>query len=116
MAFSYERLTEITTMTSTAPTAILTNTSGEKRYVRLIIIHNPSTAAATATLWNVPDSTGTVGVAADANKFYSASIASSGTEQLEYAVPGIILSDTNDTIQAQASIATMTVQIYGGKE
>jgi hypothetical protein len=116
MAFDYSRLTEITTIPETFG-AVYNNPADVKTYIRLIIIHNTNTTVETINLWNVPDDAAAVGVAADTNKMFKTEIAAGGTAILEYGTPGIILEDTNDTIQASTTTAgKVTIQIMGGKE
>lgn len=118
MAFDWQRLTEITYIASTAG-AVLTNGSSQKTYVRLIIIHNNNTTVEQVKLYNVPDSSG-VGTAGDANIFFNVAVQPSETVVLGsdlLPVPGIILVDENDTIQAVTTTASkVTIQIYGGQE
>lgn len=116
MAFDYEILTEITTIPDSAG-AVYTNAASTKTYIRLIVIHNANSTTEAVELWNVPDNAASVGTAADANKIYNVSIAAGGTSFIEFATPGIILEDTNDTIQANTDTASkVTIQIMGGKE
>lgn len=116
MAFDYLRLIEITTISDT-PTVIYTNPSGIKSYIRLIMIHNTNTTLETVELWNVPDSGGSVGAIADINKIFKNSLDAGSTILLEFATPGIILEDLNDTIQAKTTTASkVTIQIMGGSE
>ncbi len=121
MAFAYSRLTEITTI-GTSAAAVLTNASGNTTYVRLIVIHNGNTSAEAVKLYNVPDSSGSVGTAAAANLFHQGDgtggdLSAGATIQLEYAAPGLILTDANDTIQAVTDTADkVTIQIFGAVE
>lgn len=116
MAFEYKRLTEITTLGSTA-SSVLANPSGKTSYIRLIIIHNTNTSTETVELYCVPDSSGSVGTAGDSNKFFKKDLQANETYIIELAVPGIVLEDTNDTIQGKSTTAgEVTIQIYGGQE
>jgi len=116
MAFSYSQLTPITTIASSAG-AVYTNPASKTTYVRTIVIHNTNTTAETVTLYNVPDSTGSVGTAGVTNQFYKQEVAADATVLLEFAVPGIMLTDTNDTLQASTTTANkVTIQITGGTE
>jgi len=116
MAFTYSRLTEITTIPASA-SQVYTNASGETTYIRSVILHNTNTSAEVVVLYNVPDSSGSVGTAATANQFYKASVAADSTVIIEFATPGIVLSDENDTIQASTTTANkVTIQIMGATE
>tara|TARA_R110000822_G_scaffold129122_2_gene265098 strand:- start:501 stop:851 length:351 start_codon:yes stop_codon:yes gene_type:complete len=116
MAFTYSQLTPITTIANSAGVAY-TNPASKTTYVRTIVIHNTHTSAETVTLYNVPDSTGSVGTAGVTNQFYKQEVAADSTVLLEFAVPGIMLTDTNDTLQASTTtVNKVTIQITGGTE
>lgn len=116
MAFAYDRLTEITTLATSAG-AVYTNAASMITYIRLIIIHNTYTAAEAVSLYCVPDNAGAVGTAGNMNKFFYESIPANDTRILEFPAPGIVLKDTNDTIQGSTTTASrVTIQIYGGNE
>lgn len=117
MAFVYSQLTPITTIANSTPAVVYTNPASTTSYVRTIVIHNTNTSAETVTLYNVPDNAGAAGTAAATNQFYKQEIAADSTVILEFAVPGIMLTDTNDTLQASTTTASkVTIQITGGTE
>ena len=114
--FSYSRLLEITTIANSVG-AVFTNPASQITYIRNIILHNANTATEVVTLWNVPDSGGSAGTAGDTNKFFKKTLAVDETVILEFPAPGIVLENTNDTIQADCDTASkVTIQMYGGKE
>lgn len=116
MSFDYKRLAQITTIPSSAG-AIYTNPTGKKSYIRLIQLHNTNTTDELVKLYNVPNSTGSVGTAVATNKFYEYIMTPNETIQIEYAPPGLILEDVNDTIQAVTTTASkVTIEITGGQE
>ena len=116
MAFAYSQLTPITTIASSVG-AVYTNPSSKTSYIRSIVIHNTNTTAETVALHNVPDNSGSVGTAAATNQFYKTSVAADTTIIIEFPVPGISLSDVNDTIQASTTTASkVTIQISGATE
>jgi hypothetical protein len=119
MAFDWQKLTEITYIANSAG-AVFTNPAATKSYIRLIIIHNNNTTVEQIKLYNVPDSTGAVGTAGDANIFFNVAVQPSETVVLGsdlLPVPGIILTDENDTIQGVTTTASkVTIQIFGGQE
>ena len=118
MAFAYDRLTEITTIAASAA-AVYTNAASTTTYIRLIIIHNGNTTAEAVKLYNVPNNGAAVGTAATANEMFAPTggLAAGEDYYLEFPVPGIILEDTNDTIQGTTTTAAkVTIQIYGGTE
>ena len=116
MAFDYSLLKEIATIADSAA-SVYTNPAATKSYVRLIIIHNTNSTAEVVQLYNVPDSTGSLGTAGDTNKFYYESMAANATSIIDLGTPGLILEDTNDSIQAVTTTASkVTIQIMGGTE
>jgi len=116
MSFDYKRLTEITTIADTVA-AVYTNPSATKTYVRLIVIHNGNSSTEDVLLYNVPDNAASVGTAGDTNVFYAETVVVNGTTILDFGTPGLILTDENDTIQADTETASkVTIQIMGGTE
>lgn len=118
MAFDYARLAEIDTIGDTVG-AIVTNAVGKKTYIRHIIIHNTNSTTETINLHTVPDNAEAVGTAADINRWVSESILAGTTWEWNCGAgsPGIILEDTNDTLQASTDTASkVTIQVYGGIE
>jgi hypothetical protein len=116
MAFAYKRLTEITTLPSSAG-AVFTNAASTTTYIRSITLHNANTAAEAVVLYNVPDNAGEVGTAGVTNQMFKQTMAAGETVILEWPVPGIVLSAEKDTIQGVTTTASkVTVQIMGGDE
>jgi len=115
MAFAYTRLAQTTI--PAAAGALITNAVGKTTYVRLIIIHNANTTTEVVILWNVPDNAAAVGTAADTNQFYKESLTTLETRIIEFPAPGLMLTDTNDTIQGDTTTASkVTFSAYGGLE
>jgi hypothetical protein len=116
MAFAYGKLTEITTLPNSAG-AVLTNAASTTTYIRGIMLHNGNTTAETVILYKVPNSTGSVGTAATANEIYKEIMAPAATTFLEFPTPGMIMTDTNDTIQGTTTTASkVTIQFTGATE
>lgn len=116
MAFDYQRLTEITTLPSAAG-VVYTKSSGTKAYVRLIVLHNSNTISEAVKLYVVPDSAGSVGTPGVTNEIYSESLAAGDTRIIEFATPGLLLLDNNETIQGVTTTASkVTITITGGLE
>lgn len=113
MAITAARLAEAVWVTNAAA-AVITNPAATRTYVQQIILHNTHTAAIEVQIWIVPDAGGAVGVAADQNKKYHLSIAADDTVTFDFGKPGIVLTDTNDTIQMQAGTTNLVnVNAYG---
>ena len=116
MAFAYSILTEITTIAA-ATAAVYTNPASTTAFVRSITIFNGHTSNETVVLYNVPDNAGAVGTAGETNEFFNQEVAPNETVIIEWAAPGLILADENDTIQADADTASkVTIQIMGATE
>lgn len=116
MAFDYLRIQEIAQLGNSAGT-LYANPSSKKTYIRLIVLHNTNTTSETVRLYLVPDSSGSEGSAGDANKFYQGTISPNDTVIMEFPTVGLMLIDTNDTIQGYSTTASkVTCQIYGGQE
>jgi len=97
--------------------AVFTNPASTKTYIRLIVLHNGNTTTENVRLYNVPNSGGAVGTAGVSNIFENLAIVANDTVQLEFLGPGLVLTATNDTIQAVTDTASkVVVQIMGAKE
>jgi|WetSurSiteA1Bulk_404760.scaffolds.fasta_scaffold08911_4 hypothetical protein len=120
MAFDYSRLAEGVKLAPTASGAVacVTNPSTTTTYIRMIVVHNVNSTTETVSLYNVPDSGGSVGTASDTtNRFYKEDLPAGATRILEFQAPGIVLIDTNDTIQGVCSVyEKVLVWAYGGAE
>ena len=116
MIFAYKRVLEITTLPVVAA-SVYANPAATTTYIRGIILHNGNTVAEAVKLYNVPDNAGAVGAAAVTNEMYSESMAVGITTILEFEIPGIMLTDTNDSIQGVSTNADkVTIQILGATE
>jgi hypothetical protein len=112
MARQFTRLTDIQYISNTAG-AVYTNPNGRKTYVKSFVIYNNNTSSEIVKLYNVPDSTGSVGTAAAANQFAEVQIVSKETFMLDLPYP-ITIIDENDTIQASTTTGSqVTIQVLG---
>jgi hypothetical protein len=116
MAISRGKLADIQYVASSAG-SIYANPASTKTFVSGLTLFNSNTTAETVKLYNVPDSTGSLGTAALANQFLEISLAALETFVLEFPSDGIVLTDTNDSIQAVTTTASkVTVMIHGTKD
>ena len=116
MAFAYARVLEITTLPAAAA-SVYANPAATTTYIRGIILHNGNTVTEAVKLYNVPDDAGAVGTAAVTNEMYSESMVAGTTTILEFSAPGIMLTDTNDSIQGVSTNAgKVTIQLLGATE
>ena len=120
MSFDYEILSAITTLpASTTSGAMVTNVAGQKTGIRLVNIFNSSTAGTeTVKMYLVPQTTGgAAGTAAATNQIYEEAIPSKETRIIAYDVPGLMMENENDTLQAETDTASkVTFTATGGQE
>jgi len=122
MGFDYAPLAQGAVGTSGGTSTIYTNPSGTTSYVRQIWLHVTADGltnfSETSTrMMLVPDNGGVVGVARTTEAFFSRSLATNETYLLDCGVPGIVLGDTNDTLQMwHPSQTTINYIVTGGKE
>jgi hypothetical protein len=108
---AWTNLTGIANVASTAG-AILTNSTTTE--IKAFILHNTNTTTETVKLYNVPNSTGSVGTASNTtNIFFEREIATKETFIFDVPYPLTLLA-VNDTIQAVTDTASkVTVQVLG---
>lgn len=112
MALQRTKLADIQQIDGTAA-SILANASGEKIFLRSIVLHNTDTGAQTVTLYNVPDSAGSLGTPATENQFLKVDLTADETVTWDLQYP-IVLTDENDAIFAVADDAdVVTAQLLG---
>jgi hypothetical protein len=115
MARQNTRLADIQYVASTAG-AIYTNAASTKTYIKSFVLYNSGATSQLVKLYNVPDSTGSVGTAGVDNQFAEVNILSKETFMLDLPYP-ITIIDENDTIQAETATGSqVTVQLLGDKD
>jgi len=93
--------------------SIYANPASTKTFIAGFILFNNDTVSRVVNLHNVPDSTGALGTAGNGNKFYEINLTAKEMAILEFDYP-IVLTDTNDSIQGNAAVASqVTIQILG---
>ena len=113
MAIIRGRLADIQTLPATVG-SIYANPASTKTFISGFTLFNSHTAAETVKLHNVPDSGGSLGTAAATNQFLEVVLASKETLIFEAPSDGIVMEDTNDSIQAVTTGANrVTVIIHG---
>ena len=115
MAITFDWLNDTNLVISSTTETIYANAAATTTFIPSIYLHNTHTVAVTVTLYCVPDNVGSVGTASTANQFFSESLAAGK----EYCINDhlFILGDTNDTIQAVASVdAKVNIFISGLKK
>ena len=115
------RLRDPRVLSAVAARAEVTHAGGPDFQTRVqqIILHNTAAVAIVVDVWLVPAAAGAVGVAADANKVARQSIPADDTYVIDESVigsHGLILEDTNDTVQMLAGAAGVTVTCNGERE
>lgn len=115
MARQTTRLADIQYVSNTAA-SIYSNAASTKTFVKGFILYNNNTTTETVKLYNVPDSTGSVGTAGGANQFAEIQLATKETLVFGFDYP-MTLIDQNDSIQASTTTASqVTIQILGDKD
>ena len=116
MAISRGKLADIQYIASSAG-SIYANAAATKTFVSGLTLFNGNTTAETVKLYYVPDSGGSLGTAGVSNQFLEISLAALETFVFEAPSDGIVLTDTNDSIQAVTTTASkVTVIIHGTKD
>jgi len=116
MAFEMKRLADIGTLSASAA-SIFANPADKTSLVKAITLFNSHSSAVTVKLYRVPDSGGSLGTAAAGNQFFERELAVNETFLYEAAGQGMVLEDTNDSIQGEAGTASVvTVSIDGAQE
>lgn len=115
MTLSRIRLTEIATLTTSA-VSYYANPASTKTLVKSIILYNFSASSINVTVHLVPDSSGSVGTAANGNQIFSKDLLTKESFEFAPSYP-FMLIDENDTIQASASANTSAnILILGDKD
>jgi hypothetical protein len=116
MAISRGKLADIQYVASSAG-SIYANPASTKTFIAGFTLFNGNTTTETVKLYNVPDSGGSLGTAGVSNQFLEIRLASLETFVFEAPSDGIVLTDTNDSIQASTTTASkVTVIIHGTKD
>jgi hypothetical protein len=116
MAIVRGKLADIITIPATVG-SLYANPAATTSFVKGFTLFNGNTTAETVKLYNVPDSTGSLGAAAVANQFLEISLAPLETFVFEFPADGAVLVDTNDSIQGLTNTASkVTFQIHGVKD
>lgn len=115
MALQHTRLAEVAYVASTVG-SIYSNAASTKSHVRGFLLHNTNTTNETVAIHWVPDSAGSVETASNATRIFNVVLAANETLLLE--IPyGLVLTDTNESIQAVTTTASkVTVVVLGDKD
>lgn len=112
MTMQRGKLADIAYLPSAAG-SIYANPAATKTYVRAITLFNGNSTTETVKLYSVPDNAASVGVAGAGNLFLQQQLAAQETLIIEFPYP-IVLTDTNDSIQASTTTASkVTVMLHG---
>lgn len=115
MTLQKAKLTEVLQVSSSAG-SVYANPSSTKTFIKSILVFNSHSSDVVLKLYNVPDSTGSLGTAATANQVLEKTLISKESFEWSLNYP-LTLTDTNDSIQAQANITdVLNIQIYGDKD
>ena len=117
MALAKTSISPIVSVTGVATVGIYTNPSSTRTYIKAFVIHNAGISSAFCRLYDVSNSSGSVGTASSNNQFFSQFINAGETTFLEYSYP-LTLASTNDSIRFYNSTAgqVINIQILGDKD
>jgi hypothetical protein len=111
MAFTNEKLSNIVAVTSGNNAGIATVESSKKVFIRSIMAYDVAGAAATASVYVVPNGESL----GDSNKLFNISLNTQETALLEPIYP-IVLDTTGDSIIVEADGGTVNFFITGDRE
>jgi hypothetical protein len=116
MAITRGRLANIQTLASTTG-SIYSNPASTTTFVKGVELYNSNSTAEAVELYNVPDSGGSLGTAAATNRKLRISLAADETYIHEWPGDGLVLADTNDSLQAKSTTGSVvTVDLFGVKD
>lgn len=116
MALAKTSISPIVSITGVTTVGIYTNPSSTKSYIKAFVLHNAGVSTALCRLYEVKNSSGSVGTASSNNQFFSQFLNVGETTFLEYPYP-LTLTGTNDTIQLYNPDAqVINVQILGDRD
>lgn len=115
MTLQRTKLADIQYIASSAA-SLYSNSSGYTTYIKGVTIFNGNTTTEVVKLYYVPDSGGSVGTAGVSNQCFEASIVAKETVIFEFPGLGIVLTDSNDSLQGVTTTASkVTIIIHGDK-
>jgi hypothetical protein len=115
MSLARGKLADIQYVASSAG-SLYANPGSTKSYIRGFTLFNGNTTTENVKLYNVPDSSGSLGTAGVSNQFTEIALLAKETLFIDLPHP-IVLTDTNDSIQGVTTTASkVTFQIHGDKD
>jgi hypothetical protein len=111
MALERGKLSDVVQVAAGTTASIITCASSKKVYIRSVICHQPTTDAATAQVFFVPNG-GTPGIA---NKIFDVNVNAGETVLLEPSYP-LVLDTTGESLRVGAGTSTINFIITGDKE
>jgi hypothetical protein len=116
MAITRGKLADIQYIASTAG-SVYANPAATRTFIKGWTLFNVAGTSQTVKVFNVPDSTGSLGTAGDANQCFEVALATKETLTFEVPGDGIVLADANDSIQASSTNASsVTITLHGVKD
>ena len=111
MALERGKLSDVVQVAAGTTVSIITCASSKKVYIRSVICHQPTTDAATAQVFFVPNG-GTPGMS---NKIFDVNVNAGETVLLEPSYP-LVLDTTGESLRVGAGTSTINFIITGDKE
>jgi hypothetical protein len=116
MAIVRGKLADIAYISSTVG-SVYANPAATKTFVKGWTLFNVGANSETVKIYNVPDSTGSLGTAGNGNQCFEVVLSSKETFVFDAPGDGIPLGDTNDSIQAVTTNASsVTIILHGLKD
>lgn len=116
MAIIRGKLADIQYIPSTAG-SVYANPAATKTFIKGWTLFNVAVSSQTVKIFNVPDSGGSLGTAANENQCFEVVLAAKETLTFDVPGDGIALGDTNDSVQASSTNATsVTIILHGVKD
>jgi hypothetical protein len=116
MAITRGKLADIQYIASTAG-SVYANPAATKSFLKGVTLFNVAGSSQTVKLFNVPDSGGSLGTAADANQCFEVVLATKESFAFDWPGDGLVLTDTNDSLQASSTNASsVTITLHGLKD
>jgi hypothetical protein len=117
MAITPDKLFNATSLPSTTG-AVFTNPSGQKTFYSGFELHNTNSTAEVVELFDVPNSSGSVGTAtAVPHRFFKQTVQPDETVWVSFPANGRVHNASNDTIQGKSTTASkVNITPFGTKD
>ena len=92
------------------------NAASTTTYIKGVLLHNAHTTTETFSLYDVPNSGGSLGTAGATNLIIKETLAPDQTKLFEFPGTGIVLTAQHDSLQGNTTTASkVTCKLFGDK-